>query len=888
MTRGDGFDSLPAVSHTFRSLAFALLLGCNSIAGSAHAQAPTAAPALETETFVLQGDFLAAMESAAAEAGGKGATDRQRDDPFSSKPPQTKVLKSSQTILEQAGVSFPPGAAASFDPDTGALTMRNTPLNLSLTRGLILSYHKSLPKSILAVAYHFEVPASTLEPMLAESSAKLDHTPHLKQLLEWSRQPHSGVRLRQVAGGRFSPGHRIRLHSLAIHHEVRESRLNDGLWTTKIGEAQAGLALELDTTLDQRMDVMRHSCSITVDADGPGPAPARELEAHVQLLDGQSHLLSWWPGGGDTREVVFLRNALASTHAWPRPAPPPTVGLPEDSGTGLSEIFELPVEPFPHADTEADWLAMLALEGLPLPEGTTVLRENKGRRWIVQGSPTTRDTFRRYVSGLWHPRPASLTATVHIIRGPISALLPLVETSAWQEAPADSLDAAVARGEASHAATLHLSGLLDGTSHLASGFSRQYPATVRTSPATGTTVDLETTHRGFKLELGAGLMESGNRVPLSLLLAQSTPVSDPPRIKGIDGSLELPGEAHASMALSTALTVADGESRLLGWWTPPGNPDNLMEAAILTTRLVRNRPMDHSPVLTNAGPPADPLKVETKVFAAYSSLISEATTSPESPAQLSLRPFLEKQGILFVEGGFAIFEPAATSIVARTNRENLELIEAFLKTIGELPEPDFWAATFHVFEAPAPFVRGLLSEQTRQPGGKGVLERLREAEAQGAAKEIDASRITGFPGGRFHSRQSSPFKLTKRLTVSPDGQTLPETDALPAAGFLQVEHTEGAPGRGLADFDVAWEKALSPPSFRQENLRLPGIAKPASIGLQDQPRIELKASRELPENASQILAVWPPPGSISGGLLQIAVLECQRVRYDNNEAGREP
>ncbi|MEM0895794.1 MAG: Amuc_1098 family type IV pilus outer membrane protein [Verrucomicrobiota bacterium] len=90
------------------------------------------------------------------------------DDPFASgNDNDTSGLEirrlSPQEFLSKAGVSFPDGAFANIDQNSGQLVIRNTPDNLSVVESLIAAVRKGGPRNVIIEVKMIEVNHSTLE-----------------------------------------------------------------------------------------------------------------------------------------------------------------------------------------------------------------------------------------------------------------------------------------------------------------------------------------------------------------------------------------------------------------------------------------------------------------------------------------------------------------------------------------------------------------------------------------------------------------------------------------------------------------------------------------------------------------------------------------------------
>ncbi|MEZ5304316.1 MAG: Amuc_1098 family type IV pilus outer membrane protein [Verrucomicrobiales bacterium] len=93
-----------------------------------------------SRTFTVPPDFIGSTSGAAEEA-----------DPFSTNAPTsgiTVVRMTARKFLEEAGVPFPPGATASYNPSTSTLLVRNTAPNIQTVEAMIAEARGRAPKQV--------------------------------------------------------------------------------------------------------------------------------------------------------------------------------------------------------------------------------------------------------------------------------------------------------------------------------------------------------------------------------------------------------------------------------------------------------------------------------------------------------------------------------------------------------------------------------------------------------------------------------------------------------------------------------------------------------------------------------------------------------------------
>ena len=121
-----------------------------------------------TRSYRVPPDFLS---NGGGDAGGGGAAPAAAADPFAAgaaAPAGGSRLiarQSAKQILEAAGITFPEGSSASYNPATSQLVVRNTQPNLDLAEAYVESITKSAPKMVVITSKFVEVTQKNTEEL---------------------------------------------------------------------------------------------------------------------------------------------------------------------------------------------------------------------------------------------------------------------------------------------------------------------------------------------------------------------------------------------------------------------------------------------------------------------------------------------------------------------------------------------------------------------------------------------------------------------------------------------------------------------------------------------------------------------------------------------------
>lgn len=172
--------------------------------------------ALITRTFNVPRDFVRFETSAEVQSA--------PDDPFAtSAPPERKpgesvpLIKTARDHLEEAGLVFPGGASASFDPWSNTLTLINTQANQDLCEAYFEYAWINYPHHVTFVLTVLEGPGEIIRQANA-AAAQEDAAKALVDLMQHAAKPQSQVRVVQDAFMESRPGMRVTTRSVKEHY----------------------------------------------------------------------------------------------------------------------------------------------------------------------------------------------------------------------------------------------------------------------------------------------------------------------------------------------------------------------------------------------------------------------------------------------------------------------------------------------------------------------------------------------------------------------------------------------------------------------------------------------------------------------------------------------
>lgn len=550
-------------------------------------------------------------------------------------------FKSSRKILEEAGVEFPAGARAFFDPVTQELTVHSTAEAHDLTEAFIGSIHWEGSSPTLAFTLTLvEGPGEVIREANAEASSNVDATPQLEALLAEAAKPGSNV---QVVGEMFletKSGVRatteavlerpvmegFRPTAAAAKAEAAEpaqgptpppapepSADDEPLELRPSWIRQDGMKLELESRFDPDYQKLVGTVSLHL---GPEPpeldsaggrlaAPGlrkASFEAVISMPNGGTKLIGITKPTGRAKAEGkdILQAAFLIGHVRRMKSP-----------TGVVAVTDIPQEKLP-AGMRAVAFEMsegLAETFLPkelltgphtaLPKGMSL--EYRDGRLEVVSTPEFIEDMAALVDHAWGKAPHNVAPTLHAFQVPATLLRPLVRQGTAAESADDSamlaaVEAAVARREAWLISSAFFEGKSGVRTRRESGLEHSLLTHFDTAPGpTDRELHFMQQIVGEALEIEPTVSATGRMVDLVYLheTHPALPAShrEHLRVIGATKDHDVPGVELQVQRTDTSVSMAGGTTKLLSLHLASRRDDKggpeMLRATFLQAHVVR-------------------------------------------------------------------------------------------------------------------------------------------------------------------------------------------------------------------------------------------------------------------------------------------------------------
>lgn len=239
--------------------------------GSPHPAHPIAPPdpdSWHTQTFKVPPDFLSSA----------GSFDSSPSEDKSSKEPRT-----AKSVLESAGIPFPQGASALFDPAHSLLIVRNTRRNLDLVEAYTDLIERRTPSTVAYTAQIFQGPGPLLRHLTAQAAGKCDHRSELDALLAAVKA--GTVQALNTARIETQLGTQATTTEAHTHTSLSAVKVNDK-GETEFDQDTREVGLTLSTEPTSRADGLAIESTLKLEFH-----PAEPLEHREHVIDSQGHQL---------------------------------------------------------------------------------------------------------------------------------------------------------------------------------------------------------------------------------------------------------------------------------------------------------------------------------------------------------------------------------------------------------------------------------------------------------------------------------------------------------------------------------------------------------------------------------------------------------------------
>lgn len=884
--------------------------------------------AMTTREFKLDFDLRAMSRSLAASqpaadplADGSDPSSATANDPFSPNsqpglPLKPPPLLTSQNVLSQMGISFPPGATAFYDSCTRTLRVHNTPEMLHLIQVLADSAGESFPRDVVYSLTVIEGPGEIIRRINETAAHKADAGAELGSLLAQAQQPGSKARVisddwMQIQSGTraTSTSAQERIHTLGLSFDARSHAI------LKREMRPLGMQLEIeplihsgDTALKTTLDsTLRLQLTLAppqlrpVSITDPGTGNAAEYSTTsfsqaefattISSANGSTKLIGVTAPRGqaeapqDLLWAVFLTTTIHAQEPVPV-APLQSPPIPKNTPKGLQAAsLRVPDGVFVNewgepAEPLQKWLEA---KGIPAIQGASAAQQDGVLHLI--NTPDNIERIVMLVDEALEAAPKSIACTLHTVQAPADFLRHLAHASAAASDHAGmwaQVEAAVARGEGRFINSAFIeSPSAVRAKHSSSSellFVEEFglDAKGRSIPGiayrdVGSVFEIEPELRGDGRTLDVIL--SGMLHPAPPAMRRET-FRDP--ASGLRFDLPVP-DFHATQT-TTKLVMTAGGTRLLSLHPPTGrDAEGMLWATFLKCDVVTQvKPRKSSPRIASPTRPLDPKSWHTQSYKAPPDFLSSANV--EGKKKPTAQSVLEAAGIPFPKGATAIFDPAHALLIVHSTQENLDLVEAYVTGLDDSRSPSTVAYTAQIFQGPGPLLRQLTAQAAGKCDQRAELDALLAAVKSGTVQALDTARIETRFGPQATTTQAREHTSLSTVKVNDKGETEFDQDIRQVGLTLSIEPKRQADNRAI-ESTLSLEFHTSEPKEHREQI-IDSQDHKLELPLTDYQVIHLSTGPTMPSGTAHLAGLWKPVGKPEfeeKDILQMLFITCDHL-----------
>lgn len=871
--------------------------------------------AMITRTFKVPRDFVSFEMSAEVQS--------LPADPFATaaaperKPGESvPLIKTARDRLEEAGLIFPDGASASFDPWSSTLTLINTQANQDLCEAYFEYASINYPHHVTFVLTVIEGPGEIIRQANAAAAAQEDAAKALANLMQHAAKPQSQVRVVQDAFMESRPGMRVTTRSVKEHYFPTVSTDDQGRISVDREMQMVGMNLEIEPVInpdnlhvDFNYSLDLHPAppvSRQVAVSDPATGNAAELplttvpklhfSADTQVLSGSTRLLGvskpYGKAGAESEDVLwaaFLTSHIVKLESQPR-VRPQVKAAPLKVPSGMKKLA-LPVLPG-------------LIENARHPSGLTLqqyLDKNgiapaAGADAVMEGDVltvvNTHENIERIVAFVDHltiKLPKTVALTLYTVQGSADFLRSLAAKAAsqndhgamWLQVQAaleagshDLKHVSTSRVETKSGVRASFESVQEHTS--LSEFGRDDKG--RMGPQfeisrVGAILDFEPTvnwDNRFNLSLSHELHPLPPQAARGEVLAPGSKEKHDFPIKDL----------HVQQTV-TDMYMEDGGMQLHSLLQPPGakTGDQLLATFLRCDVLPQcSQRKERGPTLPQmlaSVPKNDSPELYTRSFRVAPDFLSSHSGSVSSASgtlipRKTAQQILEEAGIPFPTGaGVNSIGAANSQLVVRNTEENLAKVERYVDWAERETRHSTVATTSHILEAPGPLVRHLIAGVGSRGDHRAELNQLLDAVRQGKAKHLGLSRIETRAGSTGSAEQGVQHPFFNGAM---------DTDVRLVGFSTEVEVISSTPHAAPGLLITSEFHPASPAEHREYVIDFKG--RRLEFPLTDFYVMKLKTETVVPDGQARMLAVWKPVGKAEGenaDLLQVLFLTCDEV-----------
>ncbi|MCF7788174.1 MAG: hypothetical protein K9N47_18775 [Prosthecobacter sp.] len=875
-----------------------------------HEPLPAKKLPLITRTFEVPPDFLA-WEPPAKTASSEAPADpfAQGSAPATSLPLDTPppLPKSAKQTLEAAGVTFPAGASASFNPLTGILTVANSQPNLDLIAAYVEALLEQAPSNIAFTLTVIEGPGELIRQANAAASKKANAFKELAALLDESKKPGSKVRVVGDAFIETKSGARAIVEIGLEHNHATQFALDAKNRASVTDEMHpVGLRFEIEPTISSAYSsVIETSFALSFNAAPPAQRQVSvddpvtthtadfpltdfsetQIITGISFFNGHTRLigvtkpLTTPQEDADTLCAAFLTATLRRVDALPisqpKVAAPPSVppgmifaalSTPEGCFDHILVVpYHILVAPDSTDSTPSPPITLqtwLITQGVTFPSGSSI--EHRAGVLRCVNTPDNIALIETITDRELNIRPHTLAFTFHTVEAPAAFLRDLTRqtlTSADDSAMLAAVEAAAARGEATFISStfLETKSTYRATHHAVQEHS--YLGGFGITAQGQTQLSFKSRLVGSLLEVEPTLGADMRTVSLSINheLHPTAPVIHRSHFRdpSTQQSLDIPLTDFNTHKTTTHLSLTKGGTKLISLNPPTGlDLPGLLWATFMKCAVVTQMPNHQRQA---AGQytyhPPDPKAWSSRAYKVPSDFLSTAS----DPAKIkTAQQLLEQSGILFPDGAAAIFNPILGRLFVRNTNENLDLVEAYTEFHCRFPMQPI-AFTTHVLQGPGPLLRRLTAQASSKSDHRAELDELLAAVKTGTVQHLNTSRIENRSGTRATSTQSRQHTYIADVNLNDNTKPRFPQEMRYVGLRVELEPYVGSDG-STVEITHATEFHTAPPFEHREHI-IDHEGHRLEFPLTDFFTSHVSSSIAMPDGTARLLSLSKPTGN---------------------------
>ncbi|MHB1079920.1 MAG: hypothetical protein ACYC67_10980 [Prosthecobacter sp.] len=843
-------------------------------------------------------------------------------DPFSDRPPPAPAAvlprKRARDILEQAGIPFPEGAMVRFNPNTGLLSITNTPENLELVEAYLNAIRAQGPITITYTLTVIEGPGELIRQANATAARSSNAAAELALLLEQAKTAGSKV---QVVGDAFletKSAYRASSEAVCQHSYASEFKMDSKSRASVTRDTHLiGLKLELEPTLGSDHRTLETTLSIELH---PVPPIERQISL-TEPVSGQmaefpasdicgAHFTTSFASSNGTTKLVGITKPVGTSqekedilwaafvtgtahHAEPVPfSKAVTPAQVAEAPPGLmAAAFNVPEDLFESLmEKPGPLLPWFEAHGIvPVKDATAtheggVLQVINTTDNIERIAALTQDCLRPDLNA------KTVAFTLHTVQAPADLLRDLTHRAATSSSDQTEMWAAVeqaiSRGEAKIIDSAFLETKPGTRATHAATCEHEYVSALGTSAKGQPSIAFEMHPVGSVFEIEPTVGNDGHDVHISYSyeLHSSAPMARRGHFRnpGSKQAFEMPMEDFHYRKITTGSIMPRGSIKLLALNKPTGrNEPGMLWATFLKCDLVpqvaKARPDPAS--VGKPKPLLDPKAWNTRQYRVPPDFLSSSgPATPEPRPRITARYILEAVGIPFPEGATASYNPAASIMFVKNTNENLALVDAYVESITRTAPKNIVFIT-HILQGPGPLLRRLTAQAASKSDHRAELDELLAAVKAGSVQHLNTARIETRSGERATTRQGREHSAVFGVSVNEQGEPFFKQEMRNVGLKIELEAIVGADGI-LVELAPHIEFHTAEPLEHREEV-IDTLGGKLERPLTDYFTSKVTTAITLPDGTARLLSLYKPTGNPEfekQDILQAIFITCDILR----------